>query len=380
MNDTSIGMTPEELRVAILAERDKIARWQGNQHKEQIRELHAASVLQHLKLSQAWVRRTWPKRKHYFADGSDVEPKQISPILVEVAERWHYDLFRLARLTWSLPFTRGYGRRLRFLVMDGATEKLIGILGLQSPPLDFPARDAMMSYPEGKKIQMVNQTMDIYTLGAVPPYSRLLGGKLVAYAAVSDEVRSAYRSKYSGRVTLMTKEKLPPELVALSTTSAFGRSSLYNRLTYRDSMNGEVRTIAEPLGYTKGYGSFHLSAVYDSVKDYLETRGISSSGGFGVGPRIVWQNHVRAWKALGLSGKAMRHGVKRQIFWFPLARNVIDYMSGRDCAPEYYRQSFDELAGWWCERWLLPRSERVDGWHRWDHSEIGNIVQVNDSG
>ena len=59
----------------------------------------------------------------------------------------------------------------------------MGILGLQSPPLDFSARDQQVKYPAGRKIEMVNQTMDIFTLGAIPPYNRLLGGKLVIYAA-----------------------------------------------------------------------------------------------------------------------------------------------------------------------------------------------------
>ena len=285
-------------------------------------------------------------------------------------------MFRLARLTWSLPFTRGYGRRLRFLVIDRSTEKLIGILGLQSPPLDFPARDHMLSYPEGQKTQKVNQTMDIYTLGAVPPYNRLLGGKLVAYAAASDEVRAAYRRKYGGRSTILDKRILPAELVALSTTSAFGRSSLYNRLTYRDSHTAPIRKIAIPLGYTKGYGSFHLSTVYPQVKTYLKSQGVSTRGGFGVGPRIVWQTYVRALNKLGLSSAALRHGIQREIFWFPLAENAVAYLSGDTSTLHYYEQSFDELTDWWRNRWLLPRAERVDGWHLWDHHDIGRKLTM----
>jgi hypothetical protein len=374
-------MTPEDLKSAILTELDRITRENSAESKDQIRELHTNAVQQQLQLSQTWVRRTWPKREHFFADGIEVHPDKIEPMLVEVVERWHYDLFRLARLTWSLPFTRGYGRRLRFLVMDRSTEKLIGILGLQSPPLDFPARDNILPYPEDKKIQMVNQTMDIYTLGAIPPYSKLLGGKLVAYAAASDEVRAAYRRKYGGRTTIISKSKLPAELVAMSTTSAFGRSSIYNRLAYKDTATGETRKIAISLGYTKGYGSFHLSSQYAQVREYLADLGVSTRGGFGVGPRIVWQTYVRAFSRLGLPSSVLRHGIKREIFWFPLAKNTIEYLSGKDADPDYYHQSFDQLAGWWRERWLLPRSrsEIVNGWRQWRHNEIINILTVNNA-
>lgn len=378
MSESTNGTPQEELKEAILTEIENLPQKTKHLPKDDIRELHSGSVTQQLANAQPWIQRTWPKRKHFFADGNDINPKCISPVLIEVVARWHYDVFRLARLTWSLPFTRGYGRRLRYLVMDRSTEKLIGVLGLQSPPLDFPARDKMLSYPDGRKVEMVNQTMDIYTLGAVPPYSTLLGGKLVAYAAASDEVRAAYRRKYRGRTTILDKRVLPNELVALSTTSAFGRSSLYNRLTYRDSSAAALRKIAVSLGYTKGYGSFHLAAFYPQVKEYLESRGISARGGFGVGPRIVWQTHVRALKELGLPGNALRHGVEREIFWFPLASNTVEYLNGAADAPRYYRQPFDDLADWWRDRWLLPRSEWVNGWQHWRHSEIGKILTMND--
>ncbi|MDE2788355.1 MAG: DUF4338 domain-containing protein [Chloroflexota bacterium] len=367
-----------ELRQAILTELESVSCENGRSSKDSIRGLHLAAVRRQLVIAQPWLQRTWPKREHFFADGTAVDPHRIAPILVEVAEPWQYDVFRLARLTWSLPFTRGYGRRLRFLVMDQSNEKLIGVIGLQSPPLDFPARDNILSYPKGEKTQMVNQTMDIYTLGAVPPYSILLGGKLIAYAAASDEVRVAYRRKYNGRVTVLDKRALPAELIALSTTSAFGRSSLYNRLSYNDPHTGETRKIAVSLGYTKGYGSFHLSAVYPQVKAYLEDQGVSTKGGFGVGPRIVWQTYVRALNRLGLSGDVLRHGVQREIFWFPLAKNTVSYLNGDANIPEYYCQSFDDLSDWWRNRWLIPRSERGVEWGQWDHTEIRNLLTVDD--
>lgn len=252
--------------------------------------------------------------------------------------------------------------------MDKANEKLIGIIGLQSPPLDFPARDLRFKYPKGEKIGLVNQTMDIYTLGAVPPYSRLLGGKLVALAAASREVREAYRRKYEGRTTEMESTPIAPHLVALTTTSAFGRSSIYNRLRYKD------RLIAESLGYTQGYGSFHLSSFYKQFKDLLETQGVSTRGGFGVGPRIVWQTNERAFRKLGLPKALLQHGLQREAFLFALISNLDEYMAGETDRPIYYNEGFSDFAEWWRERWLMPRAQRVDGWHAWDKSEIQKML------
>jgi hypothetical protein len=212
--------------------------------------------------------------------------------------------------------------------------------------------------------------MDIQTLGAVPPYDRLLGGKLVALAAAANEVRAAYKCKYSGRQTEMEGRILPAHLVALTTTSAFGRSSLYNRLRYNSTI------IAESLGYTDGYGSFHLMELYPLFREFLESQGISTRGGFGTGLRRKWQTMVRALARLGFSADLLRHGVKREAFLFPLVDNLKDYLEGQDTEPTYRDLPFADLAIYWRERWLLPRAGRVDGWRMWRNEEIGQLLTV----
>lgn len=357
----------DDLRNGILAQAEYLVS-RLDHSKGVSRAVHGPAVRIEVERQQRWIRDAYPKYCKYFSNGNQVDPARINPILVEVNEQWQSDLFRLARLTWSLPYTKGYGRRLRFLLLDASNDKLIGILGLQSPPLDFPARDRLFNYPKGRKVELVNQTMDIYSLGAVPPYGRLLGGKLIALAAVSCEVCASYERKYAGRITEIDKRTLPARLVALTTTSAFGRSSLYNRLTF----DGEL--VAHPIGYTQGYGSFHLAALYPRMREFLKSRGISTHGGFGVGPRIVWQTYVRALGRLGLSQDLLKHGIKREVYLFPLIRNLEEWMEGRADEPVHRIHSFDNLAAWWRERWLLPRAQRVDGWSNWDRGEIERML------
>lgn len=328
------------------------------------RGLHAPA--REILLSEAsnWITYAWEKYGDYFASGREVEPKLISPQLIEATTRNQKELFRLARYTWSLPYTKGYGRRLQYLVMDEANGKLIGIIGLQSPPLSFPARDRLFSYPDGKKTELVNQTMDIYTLGSIPPYSRLLGGKLIALTAACNELRDAYKRKYSDQVTEMKGRRLPANLVALTTTSAYGRSSIYNRLHYGDTV--EFRS----LEYTEGYGAFHLERLYSKFRMFLEDQDISTRGGFGRGPRIKWQTMVRALRIIGFDSKLLHHGIKREVFLIPLIRNIKNFMEGVEQVPDYIDVSFETLSEFWRERWLIPRSERVDGWSNWNPEEI----------
>lgn len=380
-NTKEIGSTKiesvEQLRSAIL----KYMEWiklllgetaAGSHHasneKDILREIHRFAVEKGLSEQREWLLRVLPKYLSSFASGYEVEPERVDPVLIEVSTEEDRILFRIAKLLWSIPVSKGFGRRMQFLVKDRANGKLIGIFSFQSPPLTFPARDRLFSYPPGRKVELVNQTMDVHILGAVPPYSFLLGGKLVALAAASNEVRMAYERKYTGRLTQMEGKPLPPHLVALTTTSAFGRSSLYNRLRYRSLL------IAEPIGYTEGYGTFHLELFYPTLRTILEEQGISTRGGFGTGPRKKWQTIVRALERIGLPKDFLRHGVKREVYLFRLIDNLEAYMKGCDPEPMYRDLPFSELARWWRERWLLPRASRTDYWRKWDSRKIADTL------
>ena len=71
---------------------------------------------------------------------------------------------------------------------------------------------------------------------------------------VSDEVRKAFRRKYEGRSSLIQKRKLSGQIALVTTISALGRSSLYNRLKFEDRLAFECvghtgimsRAIAKP--------------------------------------------------------------------------------------------------------------------------------------
>ena len=349
------------LRESIREALSEKARDEGRDTKDQVRAMHIPARISRLTDSQKWIQDTWPKRQHRFADGESIKPHSITPVLVPVETQEHQDLFRLARCTWSLPYSRGYGRRLRFLVMDEHHGALMGVLGLQSPPIDFAPRDKNIDYPDQLKVTMINQTMDIFTLGAIPPYNHLLGGKLMIYAAASKEIRDAYQERYSDATTQINGQVIPPHLVMLTTTSAFGRSSIYNRVTYPIPGSHLKRQVAERLGYTKGYGSLFLENLYPYIKQYLIQRGYQPNKGFGEGPKPVWQNISKAMTLLNLSD-GLNHGIRREAWSIPLASNAGEYLSGIAETPDYYPETFSELAAWWRKRWLLPRAERSRDW------------------
>src|SRR3546814_18344755 len=84
----------------------------------------------------------------------------------------------MASLYWQVPVSDGYGRRMRFLVWDQAHGKLIGIFALGDAVFNQAARDAVIGWDHHRRSAALVNLMDAYVLGALPPYSHLLGGKL----------------------------------------------------------------------------------------------------------------------------------------------------------------------------------------------------------
>ena len=121
------------------------------------------------------------KLNNYFADGSDVVVGKIDPELELIrSDTWQSDLFRMACLTWSVPVSQGYGRRLRFLVWDKSNDKLIGLIGLGDPVFNLRARDDLIGWNVSERTERLVNLMDAYVLGALPPYNFLLCGKMIA--------------------------------------------------------------------------------------------------------------------------------------------------------------------------------------------------------
>lgn len=347
----------EELESEIRAELLSLTHVVAHDEKTNNRNAHLAARIASLSKHREWLEKNWPKYSECFAYPWEVDPDAISPRLELVERQRQHDLFRIARLTWSLPYSRGYGRRLDYLLWDDYNGKLIGVLGLQSAPISFPARDKKFNIPYEQKIELVNQTMDAYTLGALPPYRELLAGKLLVLAAASRDIREDYQHRYLGRVTEMLGRVLPASLVAVTTLSAFGRSSLYNRVS--KGVEGKQNVWATlSLGPCEGWGTFHFSdQLYQKMKAFHKRlRPEKRLGGFGTGPRIRQQVITRVLQELRLPERYAQHNIGREVFIIPHIQNVSEVLSGTGQEPIYNDQPFDILIAYWKERYYLPRS------------------------
>ena len=151
-------------------------------NKDLIRKLHSVAVEHRVKRGSA-LRPKEPTLIKRIADGKMVIPEHIAPRLVEVKRDSEDELlFRYAALHWSIPVSSGYGRRIRFLVLDGQNNKLIGIIGLGDPVFGLGARDQWIGWNAAQRRNRLRHILEAYVLGAVPPYTKLLGGKACCHA------------------------------------------------------------------------------------------------------------------------------------------------------------------------------------------------------
>lgn len=324
--------------------------------KDDFRALNELALQKKREISGPRVQPYENRLIRFIADGNEVVPNEIHPKLVVVEpESEHELLFRYACLHWSIPVSAGYGRRLRFLVIDEANGKLIGLFGLGDPVYSIKARDQWIGWDNEKKAQHLYHIMDAYVLGAVPPYSFLLGGKLIAMLVCSNEVRNAFLNKYDGTKSLIRQETRPPYLVLVTTTSALGRSSIYNRIR----INGHQYWIS--LGFTQGSGEFHFSnGVYGDIRAFVEKNCEPTAKhiAWGTGFRNKREIIRKCLSQIGLSADLIYHGIHREIFAAPLGRDAKRFLNGEVKRPCFHDWPVSELAEAFKERWLMGRAER----------------------
>lgn len=324
--------------------------------KNDYRRMNELAVAKRLSESESTLRQHEPRLIRYIANGRDIYPEKINPKLVLVQSGSEGELlFRYASLHWSIPVSSGYGRRLRFLVLDQHNGKLIGVLGLGDPVFSLKDRDEWIGWDKEMRSSRLYHVMDAFVLGAVPPYSNLLCGKLIAMLALSNEVQNAFRSKYSGHVSLIKNETRPPILAMLTTTSAFGRSSIYNRLRIAGVQYWQS------VGFTQGSGEFHFSnELYEEIRSYVEAncKPTMRHRNWGAGFRNRREVLKKCLASLGLSQQLIYHGIRREIFAAPLGSKALEFLCGKADDPELYDRPADYLTELFRERWLLPRAAR----------------------
>lgn len=324
-------------------------------NKQSLRDLHVSAVAHRVARAREGLRRHERRLSNRLAQTAEVDVEAFTPRLVIVEPRSEEELlFRWAALHWSIPVSSGYGRRLRFIVIDDANDKLVGLIGLGDPVFALAARDKWIGWDIATRRDRLHHVADAFVLGAVPPYAHLLAGKLVAMLAASDEVRATWEIKYGGRTSLIAGQARDGRLGLITTTSALGRSSIYNRLRF-----GPADEVYLSVGETRGSGEFHFSdglhaAITDFAVEFCEPT--AKDARWGTGFRNRREVVKKALPALGFSDRLLYHGVRREMFVCPLATNASEFLRGDTDKLEPFTQPAAHITDWYRWRWMRRRA------------------------
>lgn len=250
--------------------------------------------------------------------------------------------------------------------------------GLRAALDDANGRRAIGGVLRRAKAESVGtEIADLTVCGAIPPYSALLGGKLVSMLAVSPSVVRAYHDKYRNYASEIASSmaarpiRRRTNLVFVGTTSLYGSgSSQYNRVRIPAAVLGSRDGIEfRQLGRSRSFGTSHLSgdAVSSLVRLSEQSRTgvrVNSIFGEGVNPKL---RKVRA--ALDLLGwpseELLQHGRQRIVYGVNLVANLLPYLLSVEAEPNYlFRRNVKDdvaiISDWWMRRWLSQRIRSAD--------------------
>jgi hypothetical protein len=325
--------------------------------KEGYRDLHKPQRSERIELESRFVKEKRSRLLDHFAEGHEIDVAKIAVRIELIGQQcWQSDLFRFACLLWSVPVSYGFGRRMRYLVWDDYSGKLMGLFALGDPVFNLRARDAWIGWTSRDRSDRLVHLLDGYVIGAVPPFNRLLGGKLIASLMRTKEVVEDFRRRYGSTKGIISGKAKNASLVAITTTSALGKSAVYNRLR----LNG--LPYLTPLGFTSGFGHFHFpQALFEEMREYLRAKkhGYASNHGYGEGPNWRLRTIRQTLTLLGLDPELVRHGLSREVFVSCLADNALEILRGKRKRPKYESLlSVAEVTQLALNRWIRPRAIR----------------------
>lgn len=344
----------------------------GGDAKAQLRKAHELQRTAVLEDAQSFIESVEDWAIDQFANGNEIDPSAIQPYLVAVQTQREADLFRYATLQWSVPVSQGYGRRTRFLLKDRNTGKLMAVFALGDPVIAQASRDVTIGWSKDQRVRRLYNVLDAFVLGAVEPYRQLLGGKMAALATLSNETRAHIVRKYVGSISEIKAEQKDPTPVLITTSSALGRSSVYNRVTFNGS------TMFHSVGYTKGYGHFQFSEdLFADLRDFVRRTaqedesqsGRDQSSRYGSGPNWRFRVLRNALQLLGIPEDALKHNIRREVFLAPTAYNWDEFLRGETDEPVLMDLPLEDLGAYYRDRWAIGRAQRRPCYRLWDRED-----------
>ena len=286
----------------------------------------------------AQIEPKWTAIQSNVPNVSDIEPYIAFCDSQDLKDLWWYGRVTVS----SAPLSGEVGRRIHYLVRDKKTNFIIGIVGLASD-LTIPIRDKHIGWTHQNKWggKRINYLMNIQHCISTPEFGQYLVGKLCALSTKSKEVQERFINKY----------KHP--LAAMTVTSLYGKSSLYNRLEG-----------FEYLGTTKGFSSvlIPLEIKQKMREDFKKTKGKHAEIYYNEDGSVREKyGVVKGYQKLTKYADVQRVENFRGVYIVPLANNYQDFLCEQTNELDLTNyKNFDIIVNEWRNRWFEPRLERLN--------------------
>ena len=193
----------------------------------------------------------------------------------------------------------------------------------------------------------------------------MLAGKLVALLTTSTGVLNHLENRYKHNQTQIQQEIKDSQVALVTTSSALGRSSIYNRLTLHQ------RKAFISVGFTEGYGHFQFpDSIFNEIariaKFHPKYRGSSFGDGSNYRIRVIRMG----LSLLGLPGDLLKHGIEREVFLAPTAENSFEFLRGETSVLRKHDQSQNEIGEYYLKRWAVRRSETRPEYKDFDRNSL----------
>ena len=228
-------------------------------------------------------------------------------------------LFRFLSEVFSLPpVYLNFGRSLKFFLWDDRNDKPVAVANMISPTFRMKARDEYLGINELNRENIVNRGLYLNVFNVFYPYNNIFSELLIN--TQSPEIVELYKRKYEGKITLIKKRNLNPNLLFIYTISRFS-STIFKPAFF------------DYVGDTKGYGSFHLPSSVKSILRSASKKGYKNNFFSGSSYDMTAISNV-------LGERFTEHRLPKHIYVSTLVSNYKDVLKDPATAPDYYYRSY----------------------------------------
>jgi hypothetical protein len=274
-------------------------------------------------------------KSNFWKPESPDDYEKLRPVMQlsngDLAETWN----TVRTFSSTMKNNSNIGRNLFYTVIDGQTEKYLGVICISSDFLDLTPRDKAIGWPRDIKTtgNMINHTAIGSTIVPLQPLGfNYMGGKLLALLCLSDTVQNDWKVRYGNT------------LVGVTTTSLYGNTksgglSQYDGLEHWNKMGFSSGSVAfEPSRKT-------VNMVYDWVKEnyterYFEWWEAKNPKGLPLKRDHKNRTLNFAYGKLGIPKELIRTEHQRGIYFSPLYNNTNEFLR-KEIDNEQLVKSFD---------------------------------------